>query len=422
VSHRGEVHYSCVTCGKPLVSSEVVYLCPECSSAPSDASGFPRGCLSVELTLAEGPKSGRRSRLSPGQKADMASFLPLPLTRWSSFPVGNTPLIAPERLRSRTGFPGLWLKNDTVSLSGSLKDRASLLVAEQAVALGENRVVLASTGNAGASMSCAGAAYGLQVILFVPAAAPRAKLLQSLVYGARVVPIQGTYDDAFELSIAYTTRYGGINRNTAFNPFTVEGKKTVSLEIYNQLGGHAPDSVYVPTGDGVIFSGACKGFVDLEKAGLTESLPVMNVVQAEGSNAIVRSVREGRETVIPAASTIADSLSVRRPAAGIMALRFLSETQGRAVQVTDGEIQEAQAELAREAGVFVEPSSAAAWAGFLKDRSNVDPGSAVVVLLTGSGFKDIAAAEKLVSLPASCPPSVEEAAKFLSDTYGTRSG
>jgi threonine synthase len=421
VSQR-KILYSCVTCGRTLESSEVIYLCPECSRTPADPAGFPRGCLSVELTLAEGPKSGRRSRLSPGQKADTASFLPLPLTRWPSFPVGNTPLIAPERLRTRTGFSNLWLKNDTVSLSGSLKDRASILVAEQAVAMGESRVVLASTGNAGASMSCAGAAYGLQVILFVPAAAPRAKLLQSLMHGARVVPVQGTYDDAFELSIAYTRRYGGINRNTAFNPFTVEGKKTVSLEIYNQLGGQAPDSVYVPTGDGVIFSGACKGFTDLMKAGLTEGLPVVNIVQAEGSNALVRSVREGRETVIPAASTIADSLSVRRPAAGIMALRFLSETKGRAVQVTDQEIQLAQAELAREAGVFVEPSSAAAWAGFLRDRPNVDPKSRVVVLLTGTGFKDTAAAEKLVSLPASCPPSLEEAVKLLSDTYGIRSG
>ncbi|HTO21901.1 MAG TPA: pyridoxal-phosphate dependent enzyme, partial [Spirochaetia bacterium] len=165
-----------------------------------------------------------------------------------------------------------------------------------------------------------------------------------------------------------------------------------------------------------------KGFADLRKAGLAEELPVMNIVQAEGSNAIVRSAREGRETVIASASTIADSLSVRRPAAGVMALRFLSETRGRAVQVTDQEIREAQAELARDAGVFVEPSSAAAWAGFLKDMPNVDPESTIVVLLTGTGFKDTAAAEELVSMPASCPPTLEEAAKFLSDTYGINAG
>jgi threonine synthase len=407
-----EVRYACVTCGRTLESSEIVYLCPHCSREPSDASGYPRGCLSVVCAPAQAQRAG--------SEADPASFLPLPLTRWASFPAGSTPLVAPALLRARTGFPELWLKNDSVSMSGSLKDRASILVAEQALAVGEKRVALASTGNAGASMACAGAACGLQVILFVPAAAPRAKLLQSLLYGARVVPVKGTYDDAFSLSISYTTRFGGINRNTAYNPFTVEGKKTVSLEIYNQLGFQAPDVVYVPTGDGVIFSGACKGFSDLRDAGLIGRLPVMVLVQAEGSNAIVRSVREGRQTVISRTSTIADSLSVCRPAAGAMALGYLERSGGRAVEVTDPEIQEAQADLARAAGLFVEPSSAAAWAGFLKDRPSVDPRSRVVVLLTGTGFKDTAAAEKLVTMPTPCEPDLQSAARFLSEQYGIR--
>ena len=406
------IRYHCVTCGKALESADVVYLCPSCSADPGPATEYPRGCLSVDF------EPSRRGKA--GQEADISSFLPLPLASWSGFPAGNTPLVAPQALRARTGIPGLWLKNDTVNMSGSLKDRASILVAEQALAAAETRVVLASTGNAGASMACAGAACGLQVILFVPSSAPRAKLLQSLMYGARVVPVRGTYDDAFELSISYSTRHGGINRNTAFNPFTVEGKKTVSLEIYNQLGFQAPDAVYVPTGDGVIFSGACKGFLDLHRAGLIRKLPAMNVVQAQGSNAIVRSVREGRQVVIPSTSTIADSLSVCRPAAGAMALGYVSQFGGRAVEVTDAEIREAQADLSRSAGLFVEPSSAAAWAGFLRDRANVDASARVVVLLTGTGFKDTAAAEKLVSMPGPCEPDVESATRFLADQYGIR--
>jgi threonine synthase len=408
-----KLRYACVSCGRALESSELVYLCPHCSREPADPAGFPRGYLSMVYTPTAAPQKGR--------EVDPATFLPLPLTRWPSFPAGATPLVAPLALRASTGIAGLWLKNDTVSMSGSLKDRASILVAEQALALGETRVVLASTGNAGASMACAGAACGLQVILFVPASAPRAKLLQSLLFGARVVPVKGTYDDAFELSIAYTNQFGGINRNTAYNPFTVEGKKTVSLEIYNQLGCQAPDVVYVPTGDGVIFSGACKGFADLQEAGLIDRLPQMIVVQAEGSNAISRSVREGRQTVISGTSTIADSLSVRRPAAGAMALGYLARFHGRAVEVSDKEIQAAQAELARAAGLFVEPSSAAASAGFLKDRPNVDPRSRVVVLMTGTGFKDVAAAEKLVKMPTPCEPDLENAARFLADQYGIRS-
>ncbi len=404
--------YSCVSCGRPLTAEGVVYECPHCAAEPAAPGSYPRGYLSV---VSRPKKKARRGALVEPQ-----SLLPLPLRRWRSFPSGATPLVEPARLRAQAGFSRLFLKNDTLCMSGSLKDRASALVAEQAQAAGENRVALASTGNAGASMACVGAAYGLSVVLFVPAAAPRAKLLQALLYGARVVPVQGTYDDAYELSIAYTRARGGVNRNTAFNPFTVEGKKTVSLEIYNQLGCKAPDVMYVPTGDGAIYSGACKGFTDLMEAGCTDALPVMVAVQAEGSNAISRSWREGREVVLSATSTIADSLSVSRPAAGLMALSYLRRTNGRTVEVTDAEISAAQLLLAREAGLFVEPSSAAAWAGFQKDWHNVDPASRVVVLLTGTGFKDTAAAEKLVSLPAPCRADLDSALGLLADAYGMR--
>jgi threonine synthase len=407
------IRYACVTCGRSITTDEVVYECPACGEAgaagPAGA-GYPRGYLSV----AHEP----RGRARRGRPVDPLAFLPIPVTRIAEFPAGGTPLVEPDRLRKAAGFPLLFLKNDTLNPSGSLKDRASLLVAEQALARGERRVALASTGNAGASMSCVGAAYGLEVVLFVPAAAPRAKLLQSLLYGARVVPVLGTYDDAYGLSIEYTAARGGINRNTAFNPFTVEGKKTVSLELYNQLGCRAPDVVYVPTGDGVILSGACKGFSDLAAAGCTDRVPLMVAVQAEGSNAISRGWKEDRQVVLDVTRTIADSLSVSRPAAGIMALDWLKRCGGRAVEVTDAEISAAQAQLAREAGLFVEPSSAAAWAGFLKDRPNVDPGARVVVLLTGTGFKDTAAAEKLVEMPAPCAADLDGALRLLADRYG----
>jgi threonine synthase len=407
------IRYACVSCGRTLETDAPVYECPSCGEAGAGPSaGHPRGYLSIV--------SMPRGRVRRGGPVDPLAFLPLPATRHAAFPAGGTPLVEPDLLREATGFPLLFLKNDTLNPSGSLKDRASLLVAEQARACGERRVALASTGNAGASMSCVGAAYGLEVVLFVPAAAPRAKLLQSLLYGARVVPVLGTYDDAYGLSIEYSQARGGINRNTAYNPFTVEGKKTVSLEIYNQLGCRVPDVMYVPTGDGVIFSGACKGFQDLAAAGCAERVPVMVAVQAEGSNAISRSWKEGRQVVLDGTRTIADSLAVSRPAAGAMALDCLRRCGGRTVEVTDGEIGAAQAELAREAGLFVEPSSAAAWAGFLKDRPNVDPHARVVVLLTGTGFKDTAAAERLIAMPAPCAADLDGALRLLADHYGMK--
>lgn len=413
------VLYACESCGRQIRTDEVIYRCPDCEPAGGHAAagargaatpGFQRGNLSV---VFEPP-----APLPRGRPVDPLSFLPLAVRRTAGYPVGGTPLVAPERLREKTGFAKLFFKLESLNPSGSLKDRASLLVTEQAKQLKQGMVALASTGNAGASMACAGAACGLTVVLFVPGAAPRAKLLQSLVYGARVVPIRGTYDDAFALSIEYTSSFGGINRNTGFHPFTVEGKKTVSIELYNQLGCRVPDVVYVPVGDGVIFSGACKGFADLVQAGLAEGMPVMVAVQAEGSNAIARSFREGREVVLDRTSTIADSLSVASPACGRMALGWLARTGGRAIEVSDGEISRAQAELGRDAGAFVEPSSAAAWAGFLKDRPKVDPAATVVVLLTGTGFKDTGAAEKLVSMPEPCPPDLAHAGELLARYYG----
>jgi threonine synthase len=412
-----KIRYACVTCREPLEAEGIVYRCPRCAG-PGQAEGlhlWPRGMLGVVWEPA------RRAAL--GSPADPIAMLPFPVRSAAEFPVGNTPLAAAPRLAARAGMAAtdLLFKLDSLNPSGSLKDRASSLVAEQAAANGETRVALASTGNAGASMACAGAACGLEVVLFVPASAPRGKLLQALMHGARVVPVQGSYDDAYSLSIEYTRSCGGINRNTAYNPLTVEGKKTVAVEIYNQLGGRVPDVVYVPTGDGVIFSAVCKGFADLVKGGFSDRMPRMAAVQVQGSNAIARGWREGHDTILRATQTIADSLSVRRPAAGAMALACLKRYGGRVVEVSDAQVRAAQVELAREAGFFVEPSSAAAWAGLLKDEERVKTRSSVVVILTGTGFKDLARAESLVRIPPSCAPALEDALRMLRDTYGTRS-
>ncbi len=397
------LRYACVNCGGEIETGEVVYRCPRCSE--ESTTGFRKGTL---LARCEPPAGVRR-----GQPVDPAAFLPLELGAAAALPVGGTPRARPARLLQEAGLPGLCFKLDYLNPSGSLKDRASVLVAAQALAHRERTVVLASTGNAGASMSCIGAACGLEVVLFVPATAPRAKLLQSLAHGARVVPIRGTYDQAFGLSIEYTKARGGINRNTAYNPLTIEGKKTVSIELYNQLGCAVPDVVYVPTGDGVILGGVYKGFADLVAAGLAPRLPVLVAVQAEGSAAIARSLREGREVVLERASTIADSISVESPANGEIAVRALRQSRGRAVEVSDAEITAAQAELARLGGLFVEPSSAAAWAGLRKDRALIETGARVVVLLTGSGFKDTAAAERSVRMPGPCEPTLAAALAAL---------
>ena len=166
------------------------------------------------------------------------------------------------------GFANVWIKNDGLNPSASLKDRASFLVVAEANRLKEKTIVTASTGNAASALAAVCAAAGKRALIFVPENAPKAKLAQMLLYGATVVPVSGTYDDAFRLSLEYTAKRGGLNRNTAYHPLTIEGKKTVGLEIWQQNNWRVPDAILVPTGDGVIISGVHKAFCDLKAAGL----------------------------------------------------------------------------------------------------------------------------------------------------------
>ncbi len=207
----------------------------------------------------------------------------------------------------------LWLKDDTRNPSGSTKDRASQLVVAKALEYGADTVAAASTGNAATALAAVAAAAGLRAVVFVPADAPPAKLIQMLSYGADVLPVAGSYDDAFELSLAACDRFGWTNRNTAFNPFTIEGKKTAALEIAAAMAPETPDAVIVTAGDGVITAGLAKGFADLEAAGLIARRPRLIVVQPEGTAAIATALRSGADEIVPVpgATSVADSLDRR---------------------------------------------------------------------------------------------------------------
>jgi len=392
--------YKCSDCGKEYSSDKMIYLCPECRKN-QEPGFFQKGVLKTFLD-----KDYLKS-LKKDQEANPRDFLPYPVPKTAAYPVGNTPLTAPYRLREKTAFSGLYLKNDGVNPSGSLKDRASLLVAAQALHFSETMVALASTGNAGSAMACAGAAYGLNIVLFVPESAPMAKLMQSVLYGAAVIPVQGTYDQAFSLSIEFTKQKGGINRNTAYNPLTIEGKKTVSIEIFNQLGGKTPDYMYVPTGDGVILAGVYKGFFDLREAGFTERIPKIVCVQAEKSNAVAQAFNSGIMKALERSETRADSISVASPANGRMAVEYIHDSGGWVTEVADEEILQAQLELNSRAGVLSEPAAAAAYAGFLKDRGKLRDDETAVVLLTGTGFKDMDSVKDSIIIPESIPPEID---------------
>jgi threonine synthase len=333
-----------------------------------------------------------------------ASLLPcvdpgstLPLT------IGGTPLHRARRLGATAGLENVWLKDETGNPSASIKDRASAVALLRAVATDADTVAVASTGNAGSSTACLAAAMGLRAVVFVPETAPAAKLTQALAYGARVLAVRGSYDDAYDLCLHACEECGWFNRSTGFNPFTREGKKTSSFEIWEQLG-EVPDRVIVPTGDGNILSGIWKGWRDLHAAGLIDRLPRIDCAQSAGSAAICQTVGRIRasgqdpdwrsvDIASVAASTVADSISVDQPRDGLAAARAVIESGGEAVTVSDDEILAAIGELASTAGVFAEPAAAAPWAAAkqLAGDGRIDKHETVVLLVTGNGLKDVAA-------------------------------
>src|SRR5947207_8702354 len=302
--------------------------------------------------------------------------------------IGGTPLYSVKRLRSHLGMRNLWLKDDSRNTSASLKDRASII----AVILAEGKTVAcASTGNAASSLAVQAASVGLPCYIFVPQNAPRAKIVQLLMCGATVFAVQGSYDDAFDLCIEACNAFGWYNRNTGYNPYLVEGKKTVGLEIAEQLGWQVPDTVLVPTGDGCIISGVYRGFEDLYHLGMIDRLPRLIAIQSEGSPAIVRAL-EGDGIVRPyPANTIADGISVGMPRNGAMAVRHIRQSGGFAITVSDEEILSAEKELAMRTGIFAEPSGAASYAGLLRLLADgkLAKNGRIVLLITGSGLKNI---------------------------------
>ena len=243
-----EFYYRCPECDRTFDLTPRVMLCPDCARAREEGRPI-RGILEVLFRA----QRRVRPRDLAGGALPWVSLLPVEERFFPSIPAGPTPLWAPERLRSLEGRPNLYLKDDTTLPTGSLKDRASLLVAALARRHGIREIVVASTGNAACSMAGIGAAAGLSVTIYVPRSAPRAKLVQALQYGARVVAIDGTYDEAYAASLERLP-VGALSRNTAYNPLTIEGKKTVMLEVYAALG-RLPDAVFVPTGDGASLGG-----------------------------------------------------------------------------------------------------------------------------------------------------------------------
>ena len=393
----------CVTCGKQYSEDQFLYTCPDC--------GDLKGTLDILYDYDDIRENITRSVLRQWPDDTIfkySTLLPIKSIQPDlGLKVGLTPLYSSPDLAKKSGISGLYFKDDSFNPSLTLKDRASAIALIKARELNFNTVTTASTGNAAASMACIAAHLNMEKIIFIPHSIPKAKLVQLQIYDSKIVSVQGNYDQAFDLCRVVSEQRSWYNRSTAINPYNLEGKKTVAFEICEQLDFEVPDYIFIPVGDGCIISGVWKGFQDFYKVGLIDRLPRLIACQAEGSAAIYYAFSKGLDSPEPVkAKTVADSISVDLPRDGVKALRALKESNGDCVLLSDQNILSAQHKLAKTEGIFCEPSAAASYGGFLKYNleSPIGSTSRVVILLTGSGLKDIESAaagiveEKIVNV------------------------
>ncbi len=405
-------HFKCTLCGSEYDPKTTRYVCPRHSD-----SGILDTIYDLQkISAVSSPRAVSDSRDFSIWR--YAALLPVANTLESAPPlqVGWTPLYHSTTLGRQLGLTHLYLKDDGRNPTASFKDRASAVVVAKARELGVQIITTASTGNAGAALAGLAAAAKMPAVIFVPQTAPPAKIAQLLIFGARVILVKGTYDQAFDLCLNATREFGWYCRNTAYNPYTVEGKKTASIELCEQLGWKAPDSIFVSVGDGNIIAGIWKGLQDLLGLGWIDKMPKLFGVQAEHSAACYNAWKAGTERIDRVnAQTIADSISADLPRDGVRAVRAVRETGGMYITVTDEEILAAIPELARGEGIFSEPAASAAFAGLKKAVKDglVRSSETVICLLTGNGLKDIGSAMKVAGSGTVIEPTLE-AVKRLS--------
>ena len=414
--------YICSVCGSQYSPDQVTYTCPK-----------DGGNLDIVLDYAAIQKFVDYRQIISSEEYSLWRYLPLlPVSdpgghETPLHAAGLTPVFSSEKLGKALGIKRLWIKDESRNPTASFKDRASAVVVGRAREIGAEVVVTASTGNAGAALAGMSAAIGQKAVIFAPKTAPPAKVAQLLVFGAQVLLVDGTYDDAFDLTILAAQEFNWYCRNTGYNPFTAEGKKTAAFEIWewmlkqtNQdpayLSKHFSKlALFVSVGDGNIISGIHKGFRDLVALGWLEKSPRIFGVQAQGSAAVANAYFSGSEQIVPVkADTLADSISVDLPRDGLRAVRAARQTDGGYIVVSDDEILRAIAELGM-IGIFAEPAGAASYAGLVKaiGQGLIKPDDPVMVINTGSGLKDVRAAVRAVPEAPVIEPTLEALTRVI---------
>jgi threonine synthase len=418
------MHYvtglTCIHCGREYALHEIEYFCPDC--------GYHEGILDVMYDYDAIEKEFNPVQAARNRKYSMWRYLPvLPIEDPTVIPhlqVGWTPLYAAPRLAEELGIAACWVKDEGRNPTASFKDRASAVGVVKALEKKVSRITCASTGNAASSLAGFAAAAGIPATIFVPKRAPEAKVAQLLVYGAQVFSVQGTYDQAWELCMQASAEFGWYNRNCAINPYLIEGKKTVSLELAEQFRemtpGKFPDWVVVSVGDGCTIGGVWKGLREMHRLGFMPRLPKVLGVQAEGCQPFLTSW-QGDGCLIPTdGNTLADSIAVGHPRNFCKGMRGVTESGGAFVAVTDEEILWSMTTLARKAAVFGEPAGVAGVAGVKQalKLGIIDPAESVAIIVTGNGLKDIQSAIKAAGAPIAVEPDVAAVRAVVEGRHG----
>ncbi|MBI3652338.1 MAG: threonine synthase [Acidobacteria bacterium] len=405
------IGFQCVECARRFTVAEIEYVCTQCG-----------GNLDVLYDYEKMATQFDKARLAADRNFTMWRYRALlPMEDSSPVPpltVGWTPIYDCPALAAHFNLKQLFIKDDGRNPTASFKDRPSALAVVKAQEVGAQVITTASSGNAGCALAGMCASVGMPAVVFVPASAPAAKIAQLQIYGARVVLVEGSYDEAYDLCLQAARTYGWYQRSTGVNPFMTEGKKTAALEISEQLHWQVPDKIFVSVGDGCIIGGLWKGFCDLEKLGMIERLPQLIGVQSEKASALVDAINGDGVVRESAAATLADSINVGRPRDATKALRAMRESQGGGVTVSDEAIIESIGKLACATGVFVEPAAAAAFAGFAKwcEAGQIKADERVLLMLTGNGLKDIQAAQQALNAPLRVRPNFAEVERALADS------
>ena len=406
---KNVLHAKCVLCGRTY------------DAAPNLTNCACGGILDIVYDYDSIKSSLSKADLAARQEYTMWRYRELlPVEAGTELPplrVGWSPLYQADRLAGQLGIQRLYIKDDGINPTASLTDRASAMAVAKAREAGAEVIACSSTGNAASSLAGNAAAAGLKTYIFVPSRAPKGKVAQLMAFGATGISVQGSYEDTFELSKAAISRWGWYNRNAAINPYLSEGKKTVGLEIMEQLHWVVPDYIAISVGDGCTIAGLWKGLKDLYAIGFIDRLPRLISAQAEGCCPLNRAIETGEAWRPMEENTLADSIAVGVPRNADKALLAIRESNGLTVNVSDQEIMDAQKLLGRTCGVFGEPAGVTGTAGLKKlcEQGKIPASATAVSVVTGNGLKDVANAIASCGEPVSIPNDMDQLLKAFAE-------